>query len=251
MRFAARASRRSWCWLAWLPRASGLRVIPQCPRLCRLHAEPSRRPTTCWPMRAVPCSAFEGSRPWPRRIVTPNCGLRRWTRSSVARAAAAGHRHPQMIIQLVPSKPEAIRAIRAMAEKGDADRWPDSLGIAASMLSIRQQALCNTPSPSVSIRWRCARLVRVRSARRQPDRRGCRFLDADENVEHAVASEFWFVADGGPEAGTPLQQFLLTLSVIYPLTMLVPAVLRSLFDRVLRHRTISPSTSSHRPQSLP
>lgn len=50
-------------------------------------------------------------------------------------------------------------------------------------------------------------------------------LDAGEKVETRSGLEFWFQAGPGQPPAKRFKQFLLTVSVIYPLTMLVPAVL--------------------------
>jgi antibiotic biosynthesis monooxygenase (ABM) superfamily enzyme len=56
-------------------------------------------------------------------------------------------------------------------------------------------------------------------------------LDADEKVETRSGLEFWFHPAPGQPPAKRYKQFLLTLSVIYPLTMLVPAVV---------HRVLAP-----------
>lgn len=56
-------------------------------------------------------------------------------------------------------------------------------------------------------------------------------LDADEKVETRSGLEFWFQPAPGQPPARRYKQFLLTLSVIYPLTMLVPAVV---------HRVLAP-----------
>ena len=70
-------------------------------------------------------------------------------------------------------------------------------------------------------------------ARRQLIDEAAEFLDADERVETRTGLEFWFRPPAGQKPAKRYKQFLLTLSVIYPLTMLVPAVLHRLFDRVV------------------
>jgi antibiotic biosynthesis monooxygenase (ABM) superfamily enzyme len=56
-------------------------------------------------------------------------------------------------------------------------------------------------------------------------------LDADEKVETRSGLEFWFHPASGQPPARRYKQFLLTLSVIYPLTLLVPAVV---------HRVLAP-----------
>lgn len=71
------------------------------------------------------------------------------------------------------------------------------------------------------------------AARRQLVEEAAAFLDADERVETRTGLEFWFTPPVGQKQAKRYKQFLLTLSVIYPLSMLVPAVLRGVFERVL------------------
>ena len=69
-------------------------------------------------------------------------------------------------------------------------------------------------------------------ARRELVEEGAPFLDADETVETRSGLEFWFRPSAGQPPAKRYKQFLLTLSVIYPLTMLVPAVLHRLLGPV-------------------
>lgn len=71
------------------------------------------------------------------------------------------------------------------------------------------------------------------AARRQLVDEAAAFLEADETVETRSGLEFWFRPPAGQKPARRYKQFLLTLSVIYPLTMLVPAILGRLFDLVL------------------
>ncbi|MET3464963.1 MULTISPECIES: antibiotic biosynthesis monooxygenase [Variovorax] len=57
-------------------------------------------------------------------------------------------------------------------------------------------------------------------------------LEMEEKVETRSGLEFWFHPPAGQPPAKRYKQFLLTLSVIYPLTMLVPAVLHSLLAPV-------------------
>jgi uncharacterized protein len=55
-------------------------------------------------------------------------------------------------------------------------------------------------------------------------------LQDDEEVEVKTGLEFWFrPPDSGQKHAKPYKQFLITLSVIFPLTMLVPWLLTPLF----------------------
>jgi antibiotic biosynthesis monooxygenase (ABM) superfamily enzyme len=57
-------------------------------------------------------------------------------------------------------------------------------------------------------------------------------LDADEKVETRTGLEFWFHPSAGQPPARRYKQFLLTLSVIYPLTVAVPAVFHRLLAQV-------------------
>jgi uncharacterized protein len=55
-------------------------------------------------------------------------------------------------------------------------------------------------------------------------------LQADDEVEIKTGLEFWFTPPGSEQKrAKPYKQFLVTLSVIFPLTMLVPWLLTPLF----------------------
>jgi hypothetical protein len=69
-------------------------------------------------------------------------------------------------------------------------------------------------------------------ARRQLVEEAASFLEADEKVETRTGLEFWFHPTAGQPPARRYKQFLLTLSVIYPLTMLVPAVVHWLVASV-------------------
>lgn len=71
------------------------------------------------------------------------------------------------------------------------------------------------------------------TARRQLVDEAVAFQDADEKVETRSGLEFWFHPPASQKPAKRYKQFLLTLSVIYPLTMLVPAALHWLFEREL------------------
>lgn len=57
------------------------------------------------------------------------------------------------------------------------------------------------------------------------------YLRTDERVEIRTGFEFWFTPTPGKVA-KPYKQFLVTVSAIFPLTVLVPRLLQPLFDRV-------------------
>lgn len=51
----------------------------------------------------------------------------------------------------------------------------------------------------------------------------------DEDIDIKTGLEFWFTPPPGARHAKPYKQFLITLSVIFPLTMLIPWLLRPLF----------------------
>ena len=53
-------------------------------------------------------------------------------------------------------------------------------------------------------------------------------LDRAEKIETVTGLEFWFMPPVGQKHAPAYKQFLLTLSVIYPLTLIVPWLLRPL-----------------------
>jgi len=55
------------------------------------------------------------------------------------------------------------------------------------------------------------------------------FLLDDENIDTRTGLEFWFTPPPGGRHVKPYKQFLVTLSVIFPLTIIVPWLLRPLF----------------------
>ena len=57
-------------------------------------------------------------------------------------------------------------------------------------------------------------------------------LERGEKIDTVTGIEFWFTppASAGQKRAPPHKQFLVTLSVIYPLTLVVPWALRPLGD---------------------
>jgi uncharacterized protein len=55
-------------------------------------------------------------------------------------------------------------------------------------------------------------------------------LVGDDDVEIKTGLEYWFTPPFSKQLARPYKQFLVTLSVIYPLTILVPTLLRPIFD---------------------
>jgi uncharacterized protein len=58
------------------------------------------------------------------------------------------------------------------------------------------------------------------------------YLAGEDNVEIKTGLEFWFTPPSQQQRARPYKQFLVTLSVIYPLTMLIPLLFRPGFDRL-------------------
>ncbi|RYZ32857.1 MAG: antibiotic biosynthesis monooxygenase [Sphingobacteriales bacterium] len=56
------------------------------------------------------------------------------------------------------------------------------------------------------------------------------FLNTEEKIEIKTGLEFWFTPPATGKAAPPYKQYLLTLSAIFPLTLLVPWVLSPLFS---------------------
>jgi uncharacterized protein len=57
-------------------------------------------------------------------------------------------------------------------------------------------------------------------------------LRADEDVEIKTGFEFWFTPTAGGKHAKPYKQFLVTLSAIFPMTVIVPWLLQPLFARL-------------------
>ena len=58
------------------------------------------------------------------------------------------------------------------------------------------------------------------------------FLLADETVDTKTGLEFWFTPPTGGKPAKPYKQFLITLSAIFPLTIITPWALQPLFAAV-------------------
>jgi antibiotic biosynthesis monooxygenase (ABM) superfamily enzyme len=57
------------------------------------------------------------------------------------------------------------------------------------------------------------------------------FLHEEEKIDVRTGLEFWFTPpEAGPRHAKPYKQYLVTLSAIFPLTLIVPFVLRPLFQ---------------------
>lgn len=69
-------------------------------------------------------------------------------------------------------------------------------------------------------------------ARRQLIEEVVPMLDTEESVETRSGLEFWFHPQPGQPLAKRYKQFLVTLSVIYPLTILVPSAFQWLFRAV-------------------
>ena len=55
------------------------------------------------------------------------------------------------------------------------------------------------------------------------------FMRADEDIEIKTGFEFWFTPPAGKGHAKPYKQFLVTLSAIFPLTIIVPWLLQPVF----------------------
>ena len=55
------------------------------------------------------------------------------------------------------------------------------------------------------------------------------FMQADEDIEIKTGFEFWFTPPAGKAHAKPYKQFLVTLSAIFPLTIIVPWLLKPVF----------------------
>jgi antibiotic biosynthesis monooxygenase (ABM) superfamily enzyme len=65
-------------------------------------------------------------------------------------------------------------------------------------------------------------------------------LERSEEIDTVTGMEFWFTPLSAPKRARPYKQFLLTLSVIYPLTLVLPWMLAPLVERVpaLQHQAL-------------
>jgi antibiotic biosynthesis monooxygenase (ABM) superfamily enzyme len=57
-------------------------------------------------------------------------------------------------------------------------------------------------------------------------------LVGEDNVEIKTGLEFWFTPPSKPQGARPYKQLLVTLSAIYPLTLIVPLLLNPVFGFV-------------------
>lgn len=72
------------------------------------------------------------------------------------------------------------------------------------------------------------------------------FLRTEEDIDIKAGVEFWFTPPPGGKQAKPYKQFLITLSVIFPLTIIVPWLLQPVFGwlpvlalPVIRHLVIA------------
>ncbi len=160
-------------------------------------------------------------------------------------------RHPELrtatldeIVQREPARPDTVTAVIRQTVKPEAaeqyEQWLRKvMPIAARFPGHRG---VNVIHPAAGTRQYTI-IIRFDSlahaqdwfgsdARRQLVDEAATFLDEDESVETRTGLEFWFHPPPGQKPARRYKQFLLTLSVIYPLTLLVPAALHRLFDRV-------------------
>jgi antibiotic biosynthesis monooxygenase (ABM) superfamily enzyme len=76
------------------------------------------------------------------------------------------------------------------------------------------------------------RLVLAMSVRSELTRELVPLLEHSEEIDTVTGMEFWFTPPSAPRRAKPYKQFLLTLSVIYPLTLVLPWMLGPLVERV-------------------
>ena len=165
---------------------------------------------------------------------------------------AAEDRHPELrtatldeIAGLEPPRPDTVTAVIQQTVKPEAveqyEQWLKKvMPIAARFPGHRGVNVIHPAAGTLqyTITIRFDSLAHAQdwfgsAARRQLLDEAAVFLEADETVETRSGLEFWFRPPAGQKPARRYKQFLLTLSVIYPLTMLVPAMLRRLFDLVL------------------
>jgi antibiotic biosynthesis monooxygenase (ABM) superfamily enzyme len=70
------------------------------------------------------------------------------------------------------------------------------------------------------------------STRSELTRELASLLERSEEIDTVTGMEFWFTPPSATRRAKPYKQFLLTLSVIYPLTLVLPWMLAPLVDRV-------------------
>jgi uncharacterized protein len=58
------------------------------------------------------------------------------------------------------------------------------------------------------------------------------YLRSEEDIDIKTGFEFWFTPPPGSKQAKPYKQFLVTLSAIFPLTVLVPLLLQPVFEWV-------------------
>ena len=112
-----------------------------------------------------------------------------------------------------------------------AARFPGHRGVVV----IRPDSSSNTYTIAIRFdRLECAETWFRSDERRQLVAEVEPLLDRSEKVETVTGLEFWFSPPPSalPRRAKPYKQFLLTLSVIYPLTLIVPWAMHPLFDRL-------------------
>lgn len=60
-------------------------------------------------------------------------------------------------------------------------------------------------------------------------KRSAPFLHVDENIDINTGLEYWFTPPQGGKPAKAYKQFLITLSAIFPLTIVIPWLLQPLF----------------------
>ncbi len=57
------------------------------------------------------------------------------------------------------------------------------------------------------------------------------YLNDDEHIDIRTGLEFWFTPPATKKAAPPYKQYLITLTAIFPLSVLIPKILTPLFDQ--------------------
>lgn len=118
------------------------------------------------------------------------------------------------------------------------EAWLDRIiPVAASFRGHRGVDVIRPPEGSrtytVAIRFDdldCAQAWFTSDARRALVAEAQPLLQGDETVNTVTGLEFWFDHPKGQKPPRPWKQYLLTLSVIYPLTLLVPLAVHLLIE---------------------
>lgn len=113
---------------------------------------------------------------------------------------------------------------------GAAQGFPGHLGVKV----VRPQGA--STSYVIVLRFASHELLRAwidSDTRRRLIAQAAPMLAKDEDLAIETGLEYWFTPEGSPpRLARPYKQFLITLSAIYPLTLLVPWLLQPLLERI-------------------